>query len=57
MTYTVTFYNIALDREDFSIFQDIEHARDFIKTRHDGYGSKYKIIEESEDGSRSAIVK
>ena len=55
MTYIVTFYSIPQEREDYSVFQDIEHARAFIESRHEGYGKSYKIIEESEDGTRKTV--
>jgi len=57
MIYTVTFYNIAEDREDFSVFQDLGHAHAFIETRPEGYGEAFEITEESEDGEHKIVVK
>ncbi len=56
MIYTVTFHNLVEDREDFSVFQDLEHARAFVETRHEGYGDSFVITEESEDGEHKAVV-
>ncbi len=56
MTYTVTFYNLVEEREDFSVFQNLDDARDFVATRHEGYGKQFVITEESEDGQHKAAV-
>jgi hypothetical protein len=46
MSYTVTFTPTDPLNGNFAVFQDLDHAKEFIASRPDGYGKDFVIIDE-----------